>query len=55
MAPDGWALIECRPWDLSLPFLRSVYETGCRIVNIFNWESIREDTKTLQVLHSILQ
>lgn len=55
MAPDGWALIECRPWDLTLSFLRSVYETGCRIVNIFNWESIREDTKTLQALQTILQ
>ena len=54
MAPEGWALIECRPWDLTVPFLESVYDTGCRIINIFNWESIRGDGKTLQVLQEVL-
>ncbi len=55
MSPEGWALIECRPWDLTVPFLESVYHTGCRIINIFNWESVREDDRTLQVLKTILQ
>ena len=54
MAPDGWALIECRPWDLTVPFLKSVYNTGCRIINIYNWESIRDDSKTTDVLKTIL-
>ena len=54
MAGEQWALIECRPWELNAQFFRDVYNTNCRIINIFNWESIREDENAIQAIREIL-
>ena len=52
---DGrWALIECRPWDLDEKLFRDAYRKGAEIVNIYNWESIRDDERSLDVIRKIL-
>ena len=52
---DGrWALIECRPWDLDEKLFLDAYRKGAEIVNIYNWESIRDDERSLDVIRKIL-
>jgi len=55
MADGPWALIECRPWDLNSLFFATVYSTDCRIINIFNWELMREDEKAIKAIRHVLQ
>ena len=55
MADGPWALIECRPWDLTSSFFAEVYNTNCQIINIFNWESIRNDETAIGAIREILR
>lgn len=54
---DGapWAAIEFQPWNLSSDLFRRFFEyRNCRIINIYNWDQIRNDTDTIAAIKEIL-
>jgi hypothetical protein len=51
-----WAAIEVKPWDLSAQIFTDLFNLkGCRYINIFNWESIRNDEKTINAIKTVLR
>ena len=53
-AGERWALIECRPWDLDTGLFTDAYGKGAEIVNIYNWEAIRDNEKAVDVVRKVL-
>ena len=52
---EEWAAIEVKPWGLSAQILNELFALkGCRYINIFNWESIRDDEKTINAIKTVL-
>ena len=54
---DGrnWAAIEFKPWGLSYDLLNQVINyRNCRIINIYNWESVRDNVDYLKIFKDIL-
>ena len=57
MAGDyPWAAIEYKPWGLTWSILNQTFNyKKCRYINIYNWNAIRDDTKTLEILEDLLK
>jgi hypothetical protein len=51
----AWAAIEFKPWGLTYELLNQVLNyRNCRIVNIYNWESVRDNSDYLKIFKDIL-
>lgn len=55
---DGynWAAIEFKPWGLSRRLLEQVFDyKGCRYINIYNWNALRENTEYHKMIADLLR
>ncbi|MHB1150815.1 MAG: hypothetical protein ACYCWE_11025 [Eubacteriales bacterium] len=54
---DGynWAAIEFKPWGLTYRLLNQVLNyKGCRYINIYNWNAIRDNTEYHKIIADII-
>ena len=55
---DGtpWAAIEVQPWGLTGEKVEAFFEhRNCRVVNVFNWRSVRDKADVLAALRPVLR
>lgn len=51
-----WAAIEFKPWDLTYRLLSQVFDyKGCRYINIFNWNALRDNTHYHKIFADLLK
>lgn len=51
----SWAAIEFKPWGLTYRLLNQVINfKGCRYINIYNWNAIRDNTEYHKIIADVL-